>query len=69
VRLGELLEPDIAERAEKRMKTGKQTDPEDICPQGRGPQTRDETARTGGIGSGRTYERQMSHLNKFAPRA
>lgn len=68
VRLGELLEPDIAARAEKRMKAslkkGAASPAVDICPQ-REPRTRDETARTVGIGSGRTYERGKEVLDQL----
>lgn len=57
IMLGIKIEPDIAARAEKRMLAGRKVDPEDMCPQGRWPQTRDEVARTVQLGSGRTYER------------
>ncbi len=68
VRLGELLEPDIAYRAEKRMKAslkkGAVSPAVDTCPQ-REQRTVDETARTVGIGSGRTYERQKAVIDQL----
>lgn len=66
VRLGELLEPDIADRAEKRrlanLKQGERTKSRGghMSTSGDFGKTRDETARTVGIGSGQTYERQKA---------
>lgn len=57
VMLGRMIEPDIAARADKRMKAGKAVDPVDKCPQGAATKTRDEVARAVQLGSGRTYER------------
>ncbi len=54
VMLGRQIEPDVAEQSRRREVAGKASDPMDNCPQGT---TRDEVARTVGLGSGRTYER------------
>ncbi len=64
VRLGELLEPYIADRAEKRrlanLKQGTVSRGGHVSTSGDLGKTRDETARTVGIGSGQTYERQKA---------
>jgi len=70
VRLGELLEPDIADRAEKRMaEAGTKSSPGKpatyVAGFGQPKRTVDETARTVGIGSGRTYERQKAVIDQL----
>ncbi|MGI8406604.1 MAG: hypothetical protein ACR2OE_17895, partial [Thermomicrobiales bacterium] len=61
VRLGELLEPDIAKRAETRQKAlGRTHGNAPLATDVAKGRTVDETARTVGIGSGRTYERQKA---------
>jgi hypothetical protein len=68
VRLGEHLEPDIADRAEKRrlanLKQGERTKPRGghVSTSGDFGKTRDETAHTVGIGSRHTYERWLVSL-------
>lgn len=67
VLLGKKIEPDIAARARQREYAGKAQDPVDNCPQGT---TRDEVARTVGLGSGRTYERAkrvVDAVEQYAP--
>jgi hypothetical protein len=63
VLLGTAIERDIADEAEARMLAGRTPDPQDNCPEGPAPQTRDIVAKTVGLGSGRNYERSKQVLD------
>lgn len=70
--LGEKIEPDIAERARRRMLAGKKvnSNPVENFPQGEISKSRDEVAQAVGLGSGKTYEnhkKTLSEAKEVAP--
>ena len=66
VAIGEAIEGELREQAEKRMKSGVSNPPENL-PEGQQGDTRDLAAKAAGFGNGKTYEQAKRVTNEAAP--
>ena len=64
--IGEALEGELREQAEKRMKAGV-SPPKENFPEGQDGQVRDLAAKAAGFGNGKTYEQAKKVSNEAAP--